>query len=456
MNVLIFGLGLHGGGVGVANYFLKRGDSVTITDLKTEKELKISLEKLTHTEKLRLTLGKHDYRDIEQSDLIIKNPAVSWDSPFIKYAEKLSKPIDTDIGIFFDIIGSRTNNIVAVTGTRGKSTTTSLIYEILKKRYRNVSLAGNITISVFEIIDSIKKDSWVVLELSSFQLGGIKKKKYSPPYAIITNLYEDHLNYYRDMKSYFEDKKLIYQFQHPGDILVLNRENRVYKMVKPNKGVKFYSFGMKKDFKGYGTYFDETTVYFKDENGVKKIIEKSDIKLKGIHNLLNISASVAMGSALSIDSKLINEAVSNFNGLEHRLEYICSINGVDVYNDSASTTPEALICALESFRGKNITLIMGGTDKKLPLKRLVNKLNSNSEVVNLIFLEGSGTKRLIDEGFARKFQVYNNLEKAVQMALSQSSPGMILLFSPAFASFEMFQNEFDRGKKFKEIINSQL
>ena len=456
MNVLIFGFGLHGGGVGVTNYFIKRGDKVTITDLKSEMELKNSLNKLIDTKNIKLTLGKHDYKDIEESDLIIKNPAIPPNSPYIKYAEKLSVPVDTDVGVFLDIVKKKTNNIVAITGTRGKSTITALIYEVLKRKYRNVLMAGNITISVFDIIEEIKENSWIVLELSSFQLGGIRKKKFSPKYALITNFFNDHLNYYKDRNHYFDDKKVIYEFQKPNDVLVLNRENIVYDIVKPNKGVKVYSFGINQDFQGYGSYLDKDIIWFKDEVGTKKIINRNLIRLKGVHNLLNVIASVTMTAKLGVDILKIEEAITNFKGLEHRLEYLGNIKGVDVYNDSASTTSEALISALQTFENRKITLIMGGTDKALPLRKLVEELNRNKNIRNLILLKGSGTEKLINKGLKQAYDIFDNLKDAVNMAFKVTKGDSVLLFSPAFASFEMFLNEFDRGNKFKELVNSLL
>ena len=455
MNVLIFGLGLHGGGVGVANYFLKHGHSVRITDLKNRKELAPSIERLVKSKDLSFTLGNHSYEDIKWADLIIKNPGVPPDSPFLKEAQKLGKRIDSDIGTFIDLIQHKTRNIVGVTGTRGKSTTSTLIYEILKKRYDSVLLAGNITISVFDILDEVKQDSWVVLELSSFQLGGIKDKHFSPHFAVITNFLNDHLNYYRTLEDYFNDKSVIYRYQNPGDILIINRDNQVWDRVRPNRGVLLYSFGFKKP-DGAGIFLYGKTIIFKENHRETELFNIENLKLRGRHNILNVMAASMVGVKADVDKNSIKEAIFNFKGLEHRMEYLGNINGIKVYNDSASTTPDAVNAAIESLKGESIILITGGTDKSLPLENFTRLVNNSSDVKRLILLDGSGTRRLLNLGIKRDYKIFKDLEEAVEYAVVSGNSGDVILFSPGFASFEMFKNEFDRGKKFKTLIKSKI
>jgi UDP-N-acetylmuramoylalanine--D-glutamate ligase len=185
--VVIMGLGLHGGGVGAANYFIEKGYRVTVTDLKPREGLKESIKKLKPAKRLRLVLGRHEFKDFRTADLVVKNPAVPRDSPYLAAARESGVRVDSDIGIFFDLVKDRTSNIVGITGTKGKSTTSSLIHTIMKEKWKNPVLCGNITVSVFDVLQSIRKSTYLIIELSSFQLGDIKQKEYSPRIGVFTS-----------------------------------------------------------------------------------------------------------------------------------------------------------------------------------------------------------------------------------------------------------------------------
>jgi UDP-N-acetylmuramoylalanine--D-glutamate ligase len=447
--VLIMGLGLHGGGVGASNYFSSTGAKVTVTDLKSEDELKSSIKALKNFRNLRFVLGRHELRDFENVDLIIKNPGVQWSSPFVQHALKHGVPVETDIGLFLDKIRPLTKNIIGVTGTKGKSTTATLLYRIIKAKYTDAFLSGNITGSVFDIMGKIKRGSYIILELSSFQLRGIAYKSYSPRIGIFTNFMEDHLNYYNSMQDYFRDKSVLYRFQEKGDVLVVNREDPVYKRIKPAKGITLVTFGQNKDFEGLGSFIEKGCIYFKDRGKSVLICDVGCVRLPGTHNLYNVLAAVAASYGEGLSSEQIAVQVGSFNGIEHRLEYIGNRGGVTFYNDTAATTPQAAIRGVQSFQG-NLTLIAGGSDKNLDLDNFVEIINNR--VNRLILLEGSGTDRLLRCNLKKEYTLYDKLEHAVMDAFNWTkSPGIVLL-SPGFASFGMFQNEFHRGKEFKRLV----
>ncbi len=452
--VLIMGLGLHGGGAGAANYFVSRGCQVVVTDLKSEDELADGIKMLKQREKIRFVLGRHEYNDFRDADLIVRNPGVPKDSPYIAYAKEQGTAIDTDVGVFLDCMRKKTRNIIGVTGTKGKSTTASLIHTILKMKHSDALLAGNITVSVFDILPQVTTDTYIVLELSSFQLGGIENKQFSPRLGVFTNFMEDHLDYYDGMDEYFKDKAVLYRFQRRGDVIVVNRDNDVFRRVSPGKGVKMLSFGLTKNFSGSGVFIQKDgkrdVLYFKKHDQTWRLFDAGVIHLRGRHNLYNMLAAVAACVSEGIDPSEIRDAVFGFKGLPHRLEYIATKSGVHFINDSAATMPDAAVEGINSIEGE-VTLIAGGSDKGLTLGTLVRTVKE--KVKNLILLEGSGTKRLIGEGL-EEYCMFDDFKEAVSRAYAVSAPGMTVLLSPGFASFGMFMNEFDRGNQFRDIVSN--
>ncbi|MBI2334703.1 UDP-N-acetylmuramoyl-L-alanine--D-glutamate ligase [Candidatus Daviesbacteria bacterium] len=413
MKVLIFGLGLNQGGVGSAIFFAKQKDHVRVTDLKDKIALKPSLNQLKNYA-IEYTLGQHRYEDIDWADLIIKNPAVKPDNPYIQYALKKDKKVETDMGIFLQYV--KPSQIIGVTGTKGKSTTASLIYKALKNAAHpgGVKLAGNIGKSVLEATPHIKPDSLVILELSSFQLEAFDNKKISPHWAVITNIYPDHLNYYKNMDEYIEAKKPIVKYQTKDDFLFMRKND------------PFISKGKK--------------IYF----SVDDLPKNFSPKIKGEHNLENLAAALAIVKQLGIQKKEALKIMKNFMGIPFRLELIKTWRRVKIYNDSAATNPEATIQALKTL--PNCILICGGVNKNLPYQDLAKAIKKYAKKV--FFLEGTATEKIRQI----KDKTYSDLEKLLQDIKSIVKPGDTILFSPAAASFNLFQNEFDRGRKFNAAV----
>ena len=418
--VVVMGLGLHGGGMGVVKFFAQQGAKVLVTDLRTRKELKKSLDKLKGY-KINYVLGKHRVGDFKNVDLIIKNPGVPKDSKYLKMARKNKIPIETDIGLFFALCSWQ--KIIGITGTKGKSTTATLIAKLLSTKYK-VVLAGNIRASVLEQLSKINRNTIVVLELSSWQLEDLKLYKQSPHIAVITNIMPDHLNRHKGMKDYIKAKKLIFKFQTNKDLLILNNDDTIVREFAKESNAKaiFYS-------------------------KIQALNYLKNIKLIGEHNLYNISAAIIIAKIFKIPNISIKKTLGKFKGIEGRLEFIKEIKGVKYFNDTTATTPEATIAALRSFRNHNIILIAGGTDKNLKFKNLAKEILNKTKL--LILLPGTATEEIKKK---IKIQDTNSMKDAVKMAYKTAKKGDIVLLSPGCASFGLFQHEFDRGEHFKKWV----
>ena len=436
-NVTVMGLGLHGGGVGVVKFLAKQRAKILVTDLKTRKELGESLKKLKKYKKIKYILGKHRMEDFKNTDLIIKNPGVPKESGYLQIARKNKVPIETDIGLFFELCPSK--KIIGVTGTKGKSTVTTLIAKLLATKYHAV-LAGNIRTSALEELPKINKNTNIVLELSSWQLEDLKGHKKSPWIAVITNIMQDHLNRYRGIKDYIEAKKLIFKFQKPDDFLILNSDDKIVNKFAKEAEAKIIFYSKKQAFK-----------YFKESS------------LVGEHNLSNLSAALAVVKLLKIPISSIKKVIKTFQGIEGRLELVKEIGGIKYYNDTTATTPEATIAALKSLfhpakAGQaNIILIAGGADKNLNFQELAKVISKR--VKSLILLPGTATRKLTNlrPAYRRGKLVARrakNMKEAVKIASKTAEKGDVVLLSPGCASFGLFQHEFDRGKQFQKCIKN--
>lgn len=450
--VLIMGLGVHGGGAGAARFFARRGAEVLVTDLKKESELTESLKKLQEFH-IQYVLGEHREKDFKNADIIIKNPAVPESSKFLKIAKEAGVKIETDVGIFFELFKGK---IVGVTGTKGKTTIATLIYEIFKKADIKALIAGNIRVSVLDVLEAAKKEDIAVLELSSWQLEGLSSHKKSPHIAVVSNVMLDHLDRYPSFDDYVAAKEIIFHFQGKNDFLVLNFDDAsCRKMAKKiNSKVFWYS---EKDRIERGVFIDGEKVFFvqsQREETSRPIISLGDIKLFGAHNIKNVLAAIAVAKILGIKDEDIKDAVSNFRGVSFRLELVKEKNGIKYYNDSAATNPAAAMAALNSFSNK-ISLIAGGTDKNLEFEDFAAKITERTK--RIVLFEGTATSKLeplIRRNLKKEIPIFvaNNMKDAVKKASENLEKGDAVLLSPGAASFGLFKNEFDRGEQFNKEI----
>jgi UDP-N-acetylmuramoylalanine--D-glutamate ligase len=428
--VIVVGLGIQGGGVGLVKYLVKHGAKVKATDLKNEAQLKESLDQIKDLG-VELTLGKHVLDDFISADIIFKGPSVRWDMPELVEAEKRGIPIEMEMSFF---AGACPSKIIGITGTRGKSTTTMIIYELLKSNNFSVYLGGNIpNISTISMLDDLKSDDWVVLELASWPLSGFHRKKISPHISVFTNLYPDHLNYYKTMDEYLYDKKAIYLYQNQNDYLVANIHLQpVIEKDNPKSKVTYFSSG---DFSA------------------------SLRHLKGEHNLENAASALRVAEILGIDKQKANDSISSFRGIPYREEVVGEKNNVFFVNDTTSTAPVAAIKAINVFASSPTVLILGGNSKNLPVDDLVEAL---AKVGKIILLKGSFTDQVLPvlrKRYGGKINgPFDNLEDAVakgyEEALGLRCPQSksCLLFSPGATSFASFKNEFHRGAEFNRIV----
>lgn len=414
--ITIIGLGLLGRGLGYTKFLAEQGADLIVTDLKNEKILKNSVKELKKYKNIEFVLGKHRLKDFRNRDMIIKNPSVPVNSIYLKEAKKNKIPIEMDVSLFMKLAPEIT--LVGITGTRGKSVTTSLVYEILKDNLKKkVYLGGNIRgVATLPLLKRIKEGDILVAELDSWQLKGFGQSKISPNIAVFTTFMPDHLDYYQNnLNKYFKDKANIFKYQKKEDVLIILSE--VKKLIPKNVKSKLIV--------------------------AKKL--RWNFKIPGEHQLKNLSCAVEVAKQFKIKVADIKKTLKKFKGMEGRLQYLKSIKGVKIYNDNNATTPEASIAGMKSFNG-NVILIAGGADKNLKLDDLIKEMKKCKEVV---LIPGSGTERLV-----KKYNknIEKDLESAVKKAISISKKGDVVLFSPGFASFGVYNNEYERNDEFISII----
>ncbi|MCH7758994.1 UDP-N-acetylmuramoyl-L-alanine--D-glutamate ligase [Patescibacteria group bacterium] len=451
--VTIMGLGAYqeGSGISAAIFFAQQGAKVVVTDLQTEKELKIPIRKLKKFKNITFVLGRHQKKDFQKADLLFQNPSVPDTSPYLKIARKNKIPVVNDWIIF---LSRRHNFLIGVTGTKGKSTTTCLVYQLIRAKHKDVLLGGNIGVSPLKYIN-LKKEPLIVAELSSWLLRGFKTIKKSPQIAVITNLMPDHLDKYPNLKAYYRDKENIFKWQKPEDYLVLNKDNLETRKLSPKAPAQIYWFSKKFFKSGQGVYLRGQTIYFRRNKKTKKICQLQDIKIKGEHNLENALAAITVALLYGISILKIKKVLNKFKGVPHRLEFIRRVKGVGYYNDTTATSPEGTIAALNFFKNKKgqIILLGGGQDKKLDYRQYVKEVNK--KVKTLILFKGTATDKILNYlhgqtvlpviAVSKMNQALNQVKKIVQK-------GDIVLLSPGAASFGIFENEFDRGNQFVKLV----
>jgi len=461
--ILVMGLGLHGGGIAVAKWLFSHGARVTVTDLKTKDQLAASLAEFSPAEKKKIIfiLGRHREADFKNNDLLIKNPGVPRDSKYLKITTAAGIRIFNDASLFFSFCPAK---IIGVTGTRGKSTTSTLIAELLKaglsdRSAAKIWLAGQSKNPELKILDQIKSKDLAVLELSSWQLEILGRHNVSPYVSVITNIYPDHLNSYSGMADYVAAKKKIIEYQNSDNFSVLNLDNVETRKIGWQVISQRFWFSKKYFADQNGSFVKSGKIFFR-LNGVEKpIVNLADIKLVGEHNLENVLAAVTVGGIFKIAPGKIKAVLKRFSGLASRIEVKRVIKGVKYINDTAATTPDAAMAALKSLsdKPKNIILIAGGVDKNIPIEKyreLAGLIKKSCLAV--ILFKGDGSKQILQElqkiSFTPVIFGIDSMVAAIGIANNLSTAGKNILLSPACASFGLFVNEFDRGDQFNEIV----
>ena len=448
MRVTIMGLGLHGGGLAASLYFARLGAEVTVTDLRDEHTLRSSCMSLREYN-VHFQLGGHRKEDFLHADMVIKNPAVPGNSPYLEIARSARVPIETDLSIFLRTVE---NPIIAVTGSKGKSTTASAVHYCLRRLIPDARLGGNITVSPLSFLPDLPPDVPVVLELSSWQLGDLRSiPVLKPIISVTTVILPDHMDRYTGMAAYINDKKEIYRNQTAAGYAIFNRDDPFQQHFPRETKAQTLLFSAARLPKNVdGAWFNSQRGIARIDGQCSEILQQK-ILLPGEHNRKNLLSAALALRAFGIDAKHIRPVLSAFPGLAHRLEHICEISGIRFYNDSTSTIPHATVRALESVPPP-VFLIAGGTDKQLDF----SVLRAAFQIPKKVFLlEGTGTQRMISvlrEEAITYSGPYDHLPDAVHAAFSQAFPGVSILFSPGCTSFGMFLNEFDRGNQFKRTV----
>lgn len=383
-----------------------------------------------------------NYLDSQKDyDLAVKSPGVK--------PELITIPYTTATNIF---LSNAKGKVIGVTGTKGKSTTATLIYKMLKMQDLDVYLGGNIGQSPLDFIDKLNDNSWTVLEMSSYQLNDLKA---SPHIAIVLMITSEHLDYHKTQQNYVEAKRNILRYQTPQDFAIINKDYPTSHESNIHTIGKVFQVSRERKVRN-GCFAKGKAVWVSRDDKVEKIIEISKIKLLGKHNLENVCAAVCAANLAGVSKSNIISVLKNFGGLPHRLEFIGENEGIKFINDSLSTIPEATIEALETFPDAQ-TLIAGGHDRGLNYSSLARYL-SKGQVKTLILFPPTG-KRIWEEickitpekNRPEKFAI-SSMEQAIQIAFAETMPGKICLLSPASASFGIFKDYRDRGKQFKKEI----
>jgi UDP-N-acetylmuramoylalanine--D-glutamate ligase len=447
------GLGLFGGGVGAARFFATHGAHVTVTDKRSETDLKPSIEALRGLP-IRYVLGKHEVQDFRGADVVVVNPGVPPDSPLVTMARGAGAQIEHAMNLLFKLTAK--NPKLGVTGSNGKSTTTALLGEMVKLHDPRTLIGGNIGKCLLGEAEHVAAGVPIVVELSSFMLEGLRELRTSPNVSIVTNLSPNHLDRHGTMEAYVKAKQNIIEFQSSKDFAVLNADDPALKDWHQYTQARVVRFSVEREPDGDAAFLDRGKLVLRMGRVEEAVALRQTLRLPGQHNVANALAASAAALALGVKPWQIAEALSTFTGLPHRLEMVArSPKAVTFYNDSIATTPESAICALASFDGP-ITLIAGGYDKGSPFDELGLAIARKAR--RLILLGTTAPK--IEEAVLRASREImhgpmilhaRDLEHASELAAHDALPGEAVLLSPACASYDMFRNFQERGELFRVL-----
>jgi UDP-N-acetylmuramoylalanine--D-glutamate ligase len=439
--VLVVGLGKSG--VASALFLQTRGAQVTVSDAKPQDQLGEEIPLLLD-HGIAVETGGHGERTFRGQDLIVVSPGVPVDSPWLVQARALGEPVIGEIELASQYLPK---NIVAITGSNGKTTTTTLAGEIIAVGGFSTAVGGNIGTPAISLVEQAKSDTVVVLEVSSFQLETIQT--FRPRVAVVLNITPDHLDRHRTFEAYTDAKARIFENQHSEDFTVLNADDPTSTGLASRTRAPVFWFSAKKEI-SQGTYVRDGRIFFRDAQGQREIMLVSEIPLKGGHNVENVLAAVCVGALQGCEPARIGKAVRDFKAVEHRLEYVATIRGVEYYNDSKATNVDATIKALESFPA-NVHLILGGKDKDSDYTQLNDPLRQR---VKRVYTIGAAAEKIESQIKGVEVDRSQTLEIALRRASAVAVAGDVVLLAPACASFDQFQNYEHRGRVFKEVVRA--
>jgi UDP-N-acetylmuramoylalanine--D-glutamate ligase len=442
--VLVVGLGKSG--VASALFLKERGARVTVSDTKSPDQLRDEIPVLLD-HGITVETGGHGERTFRGQDLIVVSPGVPVDAAPLVQARAAGEPVIGEIELAAQNLPGE---IVAITGSNGKTTTTTLAGEILAAGGFPVSVGGNIGTPAISLVERSTRQTIVVLEVSSFQLETIQT--FRPKVAVVLNVTPDHLDRHRTFQTYVDAKTRIFENQQASDFAVLNEDDPTCRTLRDRTRAQVFWFSRKKEVH-QGACVRDGKIFFLDGKSQREVMLVSEIPLKGAHNVENVLAGVCAGALLGCEPAKIRQAIQNFKAVEHRLEYVATIKGVEYFNDSKATNVDATIKALESFP-KNIHLILGGKDKGSDYTVLNDLLR---ERVKRVYTIGAAAEKIEShiKGAAEIVHA-ETLENAIRRASAVAEPGDVVLLAPACASFDQFQSYNHRGRVFKEVVQALL
>lgn len=436
-------LGLARSGVSACRFLAKRGCDITVNDLKETYDEKILAE--LKSLGVKVILGSHPDNLVDKSvDYLIKNPGIAIDHKYVTLAKSLNIPVINEVEMAYMCIPKDKNiKILAITGSNGKTTTTTLCYNFLKEAGKKVILAGNIGYPLSSFIDDLEKDTIIVIEISCQQLENLEK--FNPDVAIMTNISVAHIDFMKTYEHYKYVKSKLIKNQKEEDVVILNKENSELLDTVSNIGGKKKYFSSKEKIEG--AYLENNAIYFHDE----KIIDTSSLILVGVHNYENIMGAIMAVKEFGCDTSSIVNVLKTFTGVEHRLEFVCNKNGRLFYNDTEATNIKCTQIALSSFKKPTI-ILLGGLERGQDFNELIPYSKSIKAVIGM----GECRERVKDFGETIKVPTYTfeYIDKATEKAYEISEEGDIILLSPASASWDQFKQCEDRGDLFKNIARN--
>jgi UDP-N-acetylmuramoylalanine--D-glutamate ligase len=446
--VAVIGLGVSN--IPLLDYLYNLSAKVTVFDDRNIEQIpKEVMDKITKYT-FEFSFGENNLSKLVGFDLIFRSPSCMPTKKELLEEQQRGAIVTTEIEMLMEMAPCK---IIGVTGSDGKTTTTSLIYDIVKTAGYNAYLGGNIGYPLFTKLAEMKKDDIIVLELSSFQLMNMTV---SPDIAVITNISPNHLNIHSNYEEYIDAKKNIFKNQKDDGILVLNYDNEITKECKPEANGKVVYFSSKEKLEN-GIIVDNDVIKECEDNVRKHIINTKDIHLRGMHNYENVCAAIGATKSF-IDMDIITTAIKNFKGVEHRIEFIRELDGVKWYNDSIGTSPTRTMAGLKSF-DEDIILIAGGYDKHLDYEPLAKPIVDKVKSLILIGqtsekIHNAVSKELEEQGKEMNIYQCDEFSQIVEVARKIAKPGQVVLFSPASASFDLFKNFEERGNIFKKMVNN--
>lgn len=437
--VLVVGLGKSG--VASALFLKKHGAKVSVSDTKSGDELRNEIPVLLDNG-ITVETGGHGDRTFRGQDLIVVSPGVPVDAPPLVQARSLGESVIGEIELAAQFLPGP---IVAITGSNGKTTTTTLAGEVMTASGFPTLVGGNIGTPAISLAERAKAGTVIVLEISSFQLETIQT--FRPKVAVVLNVTPDHLDRHRTFEIYTDAKARIFENQQGSDFAVLNADDPTCVAMGARTRAQVFWFSRLKEVQ-QGAWVRDGNIVFRDAGGQREILQVSEIPLKGAHNLENVLAAVSAGALMECAPEKIRQAVRDFKAVEHRLEFVASIRGVDYYNDSKATNVDATIKALESFPA-NIHLILGGKDKGSDYTVLNDLLRQR---VKRVYTIGAAAAKIESQIKGPELVHAETLENAIRKANAVAQPGDVVLLAPACASFDQFKNYEHRGKVFKDMV----